>query len=142
MILPDINLLLYAYNEGAPLHRRARAWWEQCLSHPEPVGLPWVVLLGYVRLTTGPALLTTPKLPPVALGHVRAWLERPNVQVLNPGPRHLDLLEALAAEAGIAGKLTTDLHLAALAIENRATLCSNDNDFARFSGLRWSNPLA
>lgn len=141
MILPDINLLVYVYNEDAPSHRKARLWWEHCLSHPEPVGLPWAVLLGYVRLTTVPSLLTTPLLPPIALGHVRAWLERPQVRILHPGPRHLDLLESLAAQAGIAGKLTNDLHLAALAIENQATLYSNDNDFARFSGLRWVNPL-
>lgn len=141
MILPDVNLLVYAYNTDAPAHRRARAWWEECLSELEPVGLAWVVALGYVRLMTSRSVLVEPFQPEVALGHVRSWLERPQVQVVAPGPRHLDLLETLAAEAGTAGALTTDLHLAALAIEYRAELHSNDKDFARFSGLRWVDPL-
>lgn len=141
MILPDLNLLIYAYNSDAPAHRRAREWWEGCLSELEPVGLSWVVMLGYVRLMTSRSVLVDPFQPQVALGHVRSWLDRPQVQVVAPGPRHLDLLETLGAEAGAAGALTTDLHLAALAIEYRAELHSNDNDFARFSGLRWVDPL-
>jgi hypothetical protein len=141
VILPDINLLVYAYNSDAPDHPRARAWWEGCLSELEPVALPWVVMLGYVRLMTSRGVLVEPFEPATALGHIRSWLERPQVQILGPGPRHLDLLETLSAEAGTAGALTTDLHLAALAIEYRAELHSNDNDFARFSGLRWVNPL-
>jgi hypothetical protein len=141
VILPDINLLVYAYNSDAPDHPKARAWWEECLSELEPVALPWVVMLGYVRLMTSRGVLVEPFEPATALGHLRSWLERPQVQVLGPGPRHLDLLETLSAEAGTAGALTTDLHLAALAIEYRAELHSNDHDFARFSGLRWVNPL-
>lgn len=142
MILPDINLLIYAYNSDAPDHPRARTWWESCLSEQEPVGLPWVVMLGYVRLTTSRSVLVEPFSPAEVLGHLRSWLERPQVQILAPGPRHLDLLENLAEEAGTAGVLTTDLHLAALAIEVQAELHSNDGDFERFSGLRWVDPLA
>lgn len=141
MILPDLNLLVYAYNFDAPDHARARGWWEDCLSELEPVALPWVVMLGYVRLMTSRSVLVEPFGPEEVLGHLRSWLERPQVQILEPGPQHLDLLETLATEAGTAGALTTDLHLAALAIEHRAELHSNDGDFARFSGLRWVNPL-
>ncbi len=80
--------------------------------------------------------------PATALGHVRVWLARPQVEIASPGARHLDLLEGLAEAAGAIGNLATDLHLAALAIEHQAELHSNDADFGRFPGLRWRNPLA
>jgi hypothetical protein len=86
--------------------------------------------------------LLLPILPAVAVGHVRSWLERPQVEIVNPGSRHLDLLDGLASAIGAVGNLATDLHLAALAIEHQAELHSNDADFARFPGLRWRNPLA
>ncbi len=142
MILPDLNLLVYAYNSDAPHHARARDWWEECLSNFEPVALPWVTLLGYVRLMTNRAVLVDPFRLDEALGHLRSWLQRPQVEILQPGPRHLDLLTHLTQKAGTAGNLATDLHLAALAIEVQGELHSNDHDFARFSGLRWVNPLA
>lgn len=141
MILPDINLLVYAYNSDAPGHQRAKSWWETCLSESRPVGLPWAVILGYLRLVTNRKVLVTPFSPWEAIGHVRSWLERPQVQVLLPGPRHFDLLEHLTGEAQTSGNVTTDIHLAALAIEHQAELHSNDSDFSDFSGLRWTNPL-
>ncbi|MFQ5743552.1 MAG: type II toxin-antitoxin system VapC family toxin [Acidobacteriota bacterium] len=141
MIVPDINLLVYAYNSDAPYHRSARSWWEDCLSEPRPLGLPWAVMLGYLRIMTNRGVLEEPLAPADAIGHIRSWLERPQVQIMVPGPRHLDLLMSLSAAAKAAGNLTTDLHLAALAIENQAELHSNDADFARFPGLRWFNPL-
>ena len=141
MILPDINLLVYAYNSDAPNHRQARSWWEACLSGDRPVALPWVVLLGYLRLTTSRSVLDDPFSAKEALGHIRSWLERPQTQILHPGPRHLDLLESLMRDSNPSKNLTTDIHLAALAIEHQAELHSNDGDFARFPGLRWTNPL-
>src|SRR5262245_16754363 len=141
MILPDINLLVYAYNSDAPGHRRARSWWETCLSEDRMIGLPWAVILGYLRLMTSRSVLLDPFTPQEVIGHIRSWLERPHVQVLQPGPRHLDLLDNLTREAGVSGRLTTDVHLAALAIEHQAELHTNDGDFKRFPGLRWSNPL-
>jgi toxin-antitoxin system PIN domain toxin len=90
---------------------------------------------------TDPAVLDTPLDPTVAIRHVRRWLERPNVIVLEPGPRHLDVMESLLAPLGVGGNLTTDAHLATLAMEHQGELHSNDADFARFSGLRWRNPL-
>jgi hypothetical protein len=142
VIIPDINLLVYAYNSDAPDHRSARLWWESNLSGSRPVGLPWAVLLGFVRVMTSRRILVTPLPPSEAIAHVRSWLEQPQTEILQPGPRHLDLLQDLAESAGVAGELTTDLHLAALAIEHQAELHSNDTDFKRFSGLRWVNPLA
>ncbi len=142
MILPDVNLLVYAYNADAPHHGLARRWWEHCLGAPDPVGMPWAVALGFVRVMTHRAVLSRPLDARVALGHVRDWLDRPNVEIVEPGPRHLQVLDELFGALGIAGALTTDAHLAALAIERQAELHSNDADFARFAGLRWHNPLS
>ena len=142
MILPDINLLVYAYNVKAPGHRKAKEWWEDLLSEGRPVGLPWTVILGFVRLIASRSVLVDPLSAEAAIGHVRSWLDRPQVQILQPGPRHLDLLEGLMREAAPSGKLTMDSHLAALAIEHQAELHSDGSDFSRFSGLRWRNPVA
>jgi toxin-antitoxin system PIN domain toxin len=141
MIVPDINLLVYTYNSDAPLHQKARAWWESCLSESRSVGLPWAVLLGYLRLMTSRSVLQNPLSADEALGHIRSWLERPQVQILQPGSHHLDVMENLMRASGASGSLTTDVHLAALAIEHQAELHSNDADFSRFPGLRWNNPL-
>lgn len=103
--------------------------------------MPWAVSLGFVRLVTHPAVLTDPIRPLDALRIVRSWLDRPHLRVLEPGPRHLDILADLFAATGVAGSLTTDTHLAALAIEYQAELHSNDADFERFPGLRHRNPL-
>lgn len=141
MIIPDINLLAYAYITDAPHHETARAWWEGCLSESRPVGIPWVVSLGFVRIMTSRVVLQNPMAPGDALTHVRSWLERPQAHPLVPGPRHLEILTDLMLAAGASGRLTTDAHLAALAVETQAELHSNDADFSRFPGLRWVNPL-
>jgi toxin-antitoxin system PIN domain toxin len=142
MIIPDVNLLIYAYNSDAPHHAAAKAWWEDLLSSDLPVGLAWATMLGFIRLMTHRAVLLMPLEPERAGTIVRSWHSRPNVTVVEPGPRHLELLAAMCRALGTAGNLTTDAHLAALAIEHQSELCSNDADFARFPGLRWSNPLA
>jgi hypothetical protein len=142
VILPGLNLLVYAYNDAAPWHREARAWWEHVMSGEQPVGIPWAVTLGFVRLVTHPAVLVEPLSAPDAVRRVTAWFDRAHVQVLDPGPRHLSILRTLFEATGVAGNLTTDTHLAALAIEHQCELCSNDSDFERFPGLRWRNPIA
>jgi len=141
VILPDLNLLVYAYNADAPNHAASRAWWEGLMNGTEPVAIAWVVGLGFVRLMTHRAVLITPMQPLATIGHVRSWLAQPHVECLEPGPRHLDVLEHLVSATGTAGNLTTDAHLAALAIEHQCELHSNDTDFGRFPGLRWHNPL-
>lgn len=141
MILPDLNLIVYAHNADAPDHGAARAWWEGLLNGNEPVAIPWAVALGFVRLMTHRAVLITPLQPAAAIAHVRSWFAQPAVEHLEPGPRHLDILDRMLSAAGTAGNLTTDAHLAALAIEHQCELHSNDTDFARFPGLRWRNPL-
>lgn len=142
MRLIDLNLLLYAVNQDAVHHRRAKAWLEETLSERESVGLPWVVILGFLRVATHPRVLTRPLAPEAALSVVDGWLERPNVVKLHAGDEHWGILRSLLAEAGTAGNLTTDAHLAALAIEHGCELCSSDSDFARFPDVRWVNPLA
>lgn len=141
MIVPDINLLVYAHNADASAHAAAREWWEGLLNGDLQVGIPWAVMLGFVRLMTHRAVLVTPMQSAEATARIRGWLAQPNVEHLEPGPRHLDILDRLLVAAGTAGNLTTDAHLAALAIEHQCELHSNDTDFARFPGLRWRDPL-
>lgn len=142
MVVPDINLLVFAYNEAAPGHGAARAWWEGLMSGRERIGLPWAVVLGFIRLVTHPAVLEEPLPPGGAIQRARQWFAREHVLTLDPGPRHLQIVETLFEATGVAANLTTDTHLAALAIEHQAELHSNDTDFGRFPGLRWRNPLA
>lgn len=141
MILPDVNLLIYAHNEAAPLHDPARNWWRDRMVGPTPVAIPWAVVFGFVRLVTHPAVLDTPLAPHQALDRVDSWFEPDHVTVLEPGPRHLRVARDLFRATGVGGALTTDTHLAALAIEHGAELHSNDGDFSRFPGLRLWNPL-
>jgi len=142
MIVPDVNLLIYAHNRAAAGHDRARQWWEDVINRERPVGLAWAVAVGFIRLMTHPAVLVAPLAALDALAYVRGWLEQPSVRVIEPGPQHLALLAELFGATGVAGSLTSDIHLAALAIEHQAELHSNDTDFGRFPGLRWRNPLS
>ena len=142
MILLDANLLIYAVNEDAPLNRKAKSWLESALSGQETVGFPWNVLLAFLRLTTRPGLLRRPLLVGKAFDLVASWLDQTSATIVHPGPRHLRVLRELLLPLGTGGNLTSDAHLAALAIEHGAELCSTDTDFARFHGLKWRNPLS
>jgi toxin-antitoxin system PIN domain toxin len=133
---------VFAYNEAAPQHDAARGWWEQLMTGRERVGIPWAVVIGFVRLDSHPAVLEQPLSPGAGIERVRQWFAREHVQSLDPGPRHLVILETLFERTRVGGSLTTDTHLAALAIEHQCELHSNDTDFARFPGLRWHNPLS
>ena len=135
MKLPDVNVLLYAANTASAEHQEARAWLEAAFNEPGGVGLAWVALLGFVRLATRRGILSKPLAVEDALSVVRAWLAQPQASVLNPTERHAQILSRLLVAAGTGGNLTTDAHLAALAIEHGATLGSFDCDFERFSGL-------
>jgi toxin-antitoxin system PIN domain toxin len=141
VILLDVNLLLYAYDAQSPRHEPARAWLEQTLSGSETVGLPWVVMLAFIRLITRSVVVEHPLSADQAIDLVDSWLEQPCVAVIHPTDRHPAVLRELLQPLGTAGNLTTDAHLAALAIEHGASLCSCDADFSRFPGLRWSDPL-
>jgi uncharacterized protein len=141
MILPDVNLLIYAMNADAPRHGLARRWLESVLSGPDPVGFAWTVILAFLRLTTRPGLFAKPLSTVEALDLAAAWLEQPSAVIVHPGPDHLGILRRLLSASGTGGNLTSDAHLAALAMEHGAVLCSCDADFARFGGLQWRDPL-
>jgi toxin-antitoxin system PIN domain toxin len=141
MILPDINLLLYAYDAGSPFHAKASAWWERCLSGSESVGLLPVVLFGFVRIATHVRVFQHPMTPSEASGHVRSWLAQPPAEILNPGPNHIERVLSLLEGLGTAGNLVTDAQIAAATLDHDAVLHTADADFVRFSALRWHNPI-
>lgn len=142
MKLPDVNLLLYAIDADAKAHDPARAWLEETLSGTEEVGFAWTVLLGFARLSTNPRIFEDPLSIDEALDYIDGWLTQPVATLVEPTDRHAGLLRELLEPLGAGGNLVSDAHLAALAIEHGAELCSRDNDFARFSGVRWVDPLA
>jgi uncharacterized protein len=142
MIITDVNPLLNAYNRDFPDHVLARRWWEGVVNDGEVIGLAWVTVLGFIRIMTNPRAMPNPMPVGNALEVARSWLDLPNVEVVDPGERHAEILFRLLREVGVAGNLTTDAHLAALAIDRQSRLASTDTDFARFPGLRWFNPLS
>lgn len=141
MKLLDVNLLLYAVDEASPRYGPAHAWVQETLSGSETVALSWTTLIGFVRLSTRANLFERPLEPAEALDLIDGWLAQPCTTVVHPTERHSAVLRDLLAPLGTAGNLTTDAHLAALAIEHGALLCSCDADFSRFPGLRWVDPL-
>lgn len=141
MIVPDINLLLYAHDAGAPSHSAAVAWWEACLSGATPIGLAPVVLFGFLRIATNPRIYTQPMTPAEGAEVIRSWLARRITRVLEPAPDHVGRVLELLERVGTAANLVTDAQIAALALEQGAVIHTTDADFARFSGVTWFNPL-
>jgi toxin-antitoxin system PIN domain toxin len=142
VILVDANLLLYAYDSSSPQHDRARPWLERAFGGTESVRVALVSLLAFLRISTSRAVFRRPFRPDQAIAIVAGWLELPAVGLAEPTPRHWSLLETLARGGQARGPLLMDAHLAALAIEHGATLCTTDRDFARFPRLRFQNPIA
>jgi toxin-antitoxin system PIN domain toxin len=142
VILLDANVLIYAVDADAPQHAKARRWLEHALSGDTSVGLPWIVALAFLRVTTRAGVLRRQLSAEQAIAYVDEWLDQPYVELIGPGASHWPLLKKLLREVGAAGNLTSDAHLAALAIESGSELASTDNDFRRFAGLRLVNPLA
>ena len=142
MIIPDINLLIYAHHSADPQHAAAKKWWEDCINNSEPVGLPWIVMSGFIRLMTHPRILEKPMPTTDATACVRSWLDQASVITLEPGTRFPNIFFNFLEDLGSAGNLTTDAQIAALAVEKQAEVHSCDSDFARFAGLSWKNPIA
>lgn len=142
MILVDANLLIYAVDRDSPHHAPARRWLEDALSGSESIGIPWIAALAFVRITTHPAIMRKPLAAEAAIRYVDGWLRQPVARLIGPGERHWPVLRSLLMRSGTAGNLTSDAHLAALAIEHGATVASADNDFRRFTGVTHLNPLA
>ena len=141
MIIPDANLLLYAYDAASPFHARAAAWWSRCLSGTEPVGLTHPVLFAFVRIGTNPRAFVHPLPIETAANHVRNWLRQPGVVVLETNRDDVDRALDLLCDAGTGGNLTTDAQIAAIALRHRAVIHTADSDYARFPEVRWENPL-
>jgi toxin-antitoxin system PIN domain toxin len=141
MILPDANLLLYAYHPRAAEHAASRAWLEAALSGPDLVRFAWLTLWAFLRISTNPRAFSRPLSAAEAEAAVSSWLERPVAGILEPGERHWEILRGLLRTGQTVGPLVMDAALAALAIEHGATLYTTDTDFSRFPGLAWKNPL-
>jgi hypothetical protein len=142
MTLLDANILLYAYDPDSPQHKDAARWLEELFRGPDLIGLPWQTIWAFLRIRTNLRLVTTPQSPGEAFRIVRNWLSLPGVVIVQPGPAHAELLEALVTEHRAAGPLVSDAALAALAMEHGAVLASTDRDFRRFPNIRWINPLS
>ncbi len=142
MILVDANLLIYAVDRDSPHHTPARRWFEEALSGSGPVGIAWIAAFAFVRITTHPGVMRKPLSAENAIGYVDGWLRHPLVRLIWPGEQHWPILRNLLMASGTAGNLTSDAHLAALAIEHGCTIASADNDFRRFAGVTHINPLA
>jgi toxin-antitoxin system PIN domain toxin len=142
VILIDANILVYAHVASMPQHRAAISWLDQMLNGTAIVALPWQSLLSFARLVTNPRLFERPLPVAEAWAQIEKWLDGPVVQIPNPGDRYQAILARLMVSYVDRSNLIPDAQLAALAIENGFVLCSSDRDFARFSELKWENPLA
>lgn len=142
MTVLDANVLLYAHNASAPEQPSMERWLTKLLETGETIGMPWVTIWAFLRISTNARVWPNPLDAETAFGVIRDWLAQPGVLALHPGPRHIDILDRLVQEYRSPGPSLTDAVLAALAIENGAVLASTDQDFRRFSELRWVNPLA
>jgi uncharacterized protein len=141
MVLIDVNLLVHVINVDFPDHARAKNWWLHLIQSPESIGLPWSVLVGFVRITTNFRAMSRPFTLEQALRQVSEWLALPRVRILHPGPDHARHFADQCQATNANGNLVTDAHLAALAVEHDCEIASNDSDFAKFPGVRWVNPL-
>ena len=142
MIVPDVSLLLYAYDSSSPFHAKAASWWSSALSGAEPVGLPHVVLFGFVRIATSGRVFRNPLSVTAAFETVNLWLGRNIASVLEPAPNHVKrTAELLMAANSSGGNLVTDAQIAAIAVTSGATVFTTDRDFLRFSGVRCEFPL-
>ena len=142
MILIDANLLIYAIDADSPSHKKARRWLERTLSGTTRAGLPWIVILAFLRITTHGRIMRNPLSADSALAYVESWLEQPFLEPIGPGRHHWHILKNLLRSTGTAGNLTSDAHIAALALEHGYSVYSADNDFKRFPGITHINPLA
>ncbi len=140
MKIVDINVLIYAINQDAPLHGKMKNWWERAIVEGDTIGLCWIVILGFIRIVTSSRIMPNPLSSEAAIELVNEWLSLSAVEIIHPRDSHWIILKELFGEMGTAANLTTDAHLAALAIDYGAQLYSTDNDFSRYKKLRWVDP--
>src|SRR3954466_11472125 len=142
MILVDANLLIYAIDRESVHHSKARVWVEQILSEMTPVGIAWIVVLAFLRVTTIQRQTRRVLSRERAIAFVDSWLAMPHVSLVLPGEQHWPILRNLLQVSGTSGNVTSDAHLAALAIEHGYTVFTADTDFRKFAGVSVVNPLA
>lgn len=142
MILPDVNVLVYAFNEDARDHALYAAWLTDTLKAPEPYAISEIVLSAVVRIVTNPRILERPAPIERALEFAGSVTAAPNCVRLGPGPRHWSIFTDLCRTARVRGGGVTDAYFAALAIDSGSEWITADRGFARFPGLRWRHPLA
>jgi len=140
LIIPDINLLLYAYNANGEFHEEAKTWWQGVIDGEELVGFPHDVLFGFVRIASHSSFTSSIEVE-AADEVVGEWLNLPHARILLPDAAHFARAVDLLKMAGGRGAMLSDAVLASYAIANRACLCSTDNDFARFPDVDWVNPI-
>jgi toxin-antitoxin system PIN domain toxin len=141
MLLPDVNVLIYAYREEAAEHQRFKAWLEDVINGEEAYGIADLVCSGFLRIVTHPAVSVRPAQTSDALAFIESLRDQPNCVPVSPGPRHWHIFAALCRKTGVRGNLIPDAYLAALAIESGCEWISTDGDFGRFPGLRWRRPF-
>ncbi len=142
MLLPDVNVLVYAHREDSSEdHLRYARWLTELATAREPFALSVLALTSLVRIVTNPRIFKRPSTLDEAFAFTDELVKRPTARVVAPGPDHLPIFERLCREAGATGKLVADAHHAAVAIEHGCTMVTNDSDFDRFPGLRWRHPF-
>lgn len=142
MLLPDVNVLIYAHVEDSTVeHDEYANWLTRLATGPEPFALSVLVLSGFIRVVTNPRIFDPPSTLDQSLAFVASLVDRPTARIVGPGPDHLDIFESMCRRSGATGKLVADAQHAAIAIEHGCTMVSTDSDFSRFPGLRWQHPL-
>jgi toxin-antitoxin system PIN domain toxin len=141
LILPDVNVLVYAYREDAEAHQPFRDWLDEVINSEHPYGMSDLVLSGFIRVVTHPKVFREPTKASEAFAFAERILSQPQCVVIRPGPRHWNIFKRLCMECSAKGNLVPDAFLAALAIEHGCEWITTDRDYARFTGLRWRHPL-
>lgn len=141
MILPDVNILVYAHREDTHQHEFYLAWLQNIVNGHEAFGLSDLVLSGFIRVVTHPKIFKTPSTIVMAMEFANQLRQVPHCVPVNPGPRHWPIFTALCHEHNVKGNMVADTFFAALAIESGSEWITTDRDFSRFKGLRWRHPL-
>jgi toxin-antitoxin system PIN domain toxin len=141
MILPDVNVLVYAYQTDSFQHAEFREWLEGVVNGPQAYGYSDLVMSGFLRVITHPRLFSPPNRIEDALAFTEVIRGQPNAVRIEPGPRHWSIFEDLCRAVNPKGNLIPDAHFAALAIESGSEWITADRDYARFPGLKWRHPI-
>ena len=141
-MLIDANLLIFAADADSPFHAAAATWLTSTLNAPTRAGISWASFAAFLRISTNVRATASPLSPGAAWAYVERWLAAPSTWVPLPTDRHAEVFGGLITRYQLRGNLIPDADLAALAVEHGLILNSTDTDFARFTEIRWENPLS